>query len=137
MPENAPNWASPELFRLSDSDFDGPDFSRLVLVVLRRLDAEFPTRTDLTTCKRIVVNSTSFGRLWAWLCEQGIVSGPPANCALTLSGKRSFSHGLESLPSLAGELLHAEAALDGDDATKMLLAVLRHHYETFHMNGGR
>ncbi len=137
MTGNAPNWALPELFRLSDSDFDGPDFSRLVLMVLRRLDAEFPNRTDLTTCKRILVHETSFGRLWAWLGEQGIVSGPPSNCALTLSGKKSFGSGLENLPKLAADLMHDEAGLEGEEATKMLLAMMRHHYETFHLNGGK
>ncbi|MCP5083493.1 MAG: hypothetical protein GY948_17545 [Alphaproteobacteria bacterium] len=119
---------------MSDSDFDGPDFSRVILMVLRRLDAEFPNRTDLTTCKRILVHEASFGRLWAWLSEQGIVSGPVSNCALTLSGKKSFGSGLESVPKLASGLMHDEDGLEGEDATKALLAVMRHHYETFHMN---
>jgi len=137
MTGNAPNWALPELFCLSDEDFEGPDFSKLVLVVLRRLDAEFPTRIDLTSCKRIAEREICFGRLWGWLSDQGIVSGPPCNCALTLSGKQSFGAALESLPSLAAGLMQEEACLKGEDATKVLLAVLRHHFEMFHKRDGR
>ena len=131
MTGNAPNWASPELFCLSDEDFEGPDFSKLVLIVLRRLDAEFPARTNLAACKRIAEHEISFGQLWTWLSGQGIVSGPLANCALTLSGKQSFIAALENQPSLATRLMQEEAGLNGEDATKMLLAVLRHHFETF------
>lgn len=131
MTGNAPNWALPELFCVSEEDFDGPDFSKLILVVLRRLDAEFPNRTDLTACKRIAANQDNFNKLWFWLSEQWIVSGTPANCSLTLSGKVSFSTALERLPSLAAELLSKEAGLEGEKATKMLLTVMRHHFETF------
>lgn len=131
MTANAPNWALPELFRLSDDDFAGPDLSRLVLIVLRRLDAEFPNRTDLTTCQRIAEHEAVFGRLWDWLSHQGIVSGPASNCALTLSGKKAFTAAIEGLPTLASSLLHQEAGLEGEDATKMLLSIMRHHFEMY------
>ena len=132
MKGNAPDWASPELFRLCDEDFEGPDFSKLILLVLRRLDAEFPNRTDLTTCRRIAEREDAFGKIWSWLGEQGIVSGPSSNCALTLSGKQSFAAALESLPSLAAQLMHDNAGLEGENATKMLLALMRHHFNRFH-----
>ncbi len=131
MTGNAPNWASPELFRLSEDDFDGPDYSKLILVVLRRLDAEFPTRANLTTSKRIAAHKAGFSQLWEWLSNQGIVSGPPSNCALTLSGKVSFRTALDRLPGLAAELMSQEAGLEGEKATQLLLAVMRHHFETF------
>lgn len=137
MTAQAPNWALPEMFRLSDDDFDGPDLSRLVLIVLRRLDAEFPSRADLTTCRRIAEHEASFGRLWDWLSVQGVVSGPASNCALTLSGKKSFEAATESLPKLAACLMYQEAGLEGEDATKMLLAIMRHHFESFTARGGR
>ncbi len=137
MTGNAPNWASPELFRLSEDDFDGPDYSKLILVVLRRLDAEFPTRADLTACKRIAAHEAGFGKLWEWLSEQGIVSGPPSNCALTLSGKVSFRTAMDRLPRLAAELMSEESGLQGENATHMLLMVMRHHFETFNRNIGQ
>ncbi len=134
MTGNARNWALPELFCLSEEDFDGPDFSKLILVVLGRLDAEFPNRADLTTCERIADHEAGFRQLWEWLGEQGIVSGPPSNCALTLSGKVSFTSALEGLPHLAAELMSRDAGLEGESATKMLLSVMRHHFATFRRN---
>ncbi len=105
--------------------------------MLRRLDAQFPTRSDLTTCKKIRAHEASFARLWKWLEYQGIVSGPLSNCALTLSGKKSFGAAVENLPALAADLLQREDALEGEEATKMLLAIMRNHFDTFHMHRGK
>ena len=137
MTGNAPDRGFSELLGLSNRDFDGPDFSRLVLTVLLKLDADFPSRTDLTGCPRIAANETAFGQLWDWLASQGIVSGPLSNCALTLSGKQSFGTAIDAHPTLSAQLLHSENGLEGEEATKMLLAVIRHHFEHFGRRGGK
>lgn len=131
MTESAPECAFPQTFRLHDQDFEGPDFSRVVLFVLRRLDSDFPSRIDLTTCQRITDHKDGFDRLWTWISHQGLVSGPPSNCALTLSGHQSFSAGLENAPKLASKLMSEAPHLEGDDATRLLLGILRHHFENF------
>ncbi len=131
MTGSARNCAFPPNFRLHDQDFEGPDFSKVVLFVMRRLDSFFPDRIDLTTCESITAHKDGFQPLWEWLARQGIVSGPMSNCALTLSGQKSFSVGLESAPKLASQLMSDEPKLEGDEATHLLLAILRHHYETF------
>ncbi|MEM8688976.1 MAG: hypothetical protein AAGF81_16715 [Pseudomonadota bacterium] len=131
MAEEAPDWALPELFRLTERDFEGPDFSKLLLLVLRRLRADFPSLIDLTTCMKIVSHIEEFSQLWGWLCDQGIVSGPVDNCTLTLSGKRSFDTALKQLPTLGGRFMREQEGLDGDEASELLLAVLKHHFDSF------
>ncbi|MEM8689341.1 MAG: hypothetical protein AAGF81_18575 [Pseudomonadota bacterium] len=103
----------------------------MILFVLRRLDLVFPDRIDLTTCQRITAHKQGFEPLWQWLTSQGLVSGPMSNCALTLSGQKSFAVGLENAPRLASELMSDEPKLEGEDATRLLLGILRHHFETF------
>lgn len=131
MADEAPNWALPELFRLSEQDFEGPDFSNLLLLVLRRLAADFPNLIDLTTCMKIVSHIEEFSQLWGWLSDQGIVSGPVDNCTLTLSGKRSFDAALKQLPTLGGHLMRLQDGLDSEEASELLLAILKHHFESF------
>ncbi len=131
MAEEAPNWALPDLFQLTEQDFEGPDFSKLLLLVLRRLHADFPNLIDLTTCMKIVSHIEEFSQLWGWLSDQGIVSGPVDNCSLTLSGKRSFDAGLKELPTLGGRFMRVQEGLDGDDASELLLAMLKHHFDSF------
>ncbi len=131
MADEAPNWALPELFRLSEQDFEGPDFSRLVLLVLRRLDAAFPTLIDLTTCLKIVNHIEEFTQLWEWLRGQGVVSGSVSNCTLTLSGKQSFNAALQQAPEQAARFMRAQSGLHAEEASDMLLAILKHHFETY------
>ena len=131
MADEAPNWALPELFRLSEQDFEGPDFSKLVLLVLRRLDGAFPDLIDLTTCMKIITHMEEFSRLWDWLLLQGIVNGPVSNCSMTLSGKRSFAAALELSPILGTRFMYSQKGLEGEDASELLLILLKHHFETF------
>ncbi len=131
MADEAPNWALPELFRLTEQDFEGPDFSRLVLLVLRRLDSAFPDHIDLTTCMKIITHMKEFSQLWQWLQAQGIVSGPVSNCSMTLSGKRSFAAALELAPTLGTRFMYSQSGLEGEDASELLLTLLKHHFETF------
>lgn len=131
MTGSARDCAFPPTFRLHDQDFEGPDFSKVILFVLRRLDSDFPDRIDLTTCESITAHKEGFQPLGEWLTRQGIVSGPMSNCALTLSGQKSFSVGLESAPKLASDLMSDEPRLEGDEATRLLLGILRHHYESY------
>ncbi len=135
MTGSAPDCAFPPTFRLYDQDFEGPDFSKVVLFVLRCLDTAFPDRIDLTTCERITAHKEGFEPLWEWLSRQGLVSGPMSNCALTLSGQKSFTAGLEIEPKLASQLMSDEPVLEGDDATRLLLGILRHHFEAFPPRG--
>ena len=131
MADEAPNWSLPEMFRLSEQDFEGPDFSKLVLLVLRRLDAAFPNLIDLTTCMKIVTHIDEFTQLWEWLQNQGIVNGPVSNCSLTLSGKRSFNTALQLSPEQGSRFMRSQTGLDGEEASDMLLAILKHHFDTF------
>ena len=131
MADEAPDWALPELFRLSEQDFEGPDFSKLILLVLRRLDAAFPTLIDLTTCMKIVMHIEEFTQLWEWLQQQGIVTGPVSNCTLTLSGKRSFQAVLEQSPARAARFMQAQAGLEGEEAAELLLSIMKYHFSTF------
>ena len=48
MENNGPDWGLPENFVLSDSDFEGENFSKLLIAVIRRLDGAFPNRVDRT-----------------------------------------------------------------------------------------
>ncbi|NNF78033.1 MAG: hypothetical protein HKN05_08395 [Rhizobiales bacterium] len=131
MADKAPDWALPELFRLSEQDFEGPDFSKLILLVLRRLDAAFPNLIDLTTCMKIVTHIEEFTQLWEWLQQQGIVNGPISNCTLTLSGKRSFNATLEQMPALGSRFMKAEAGIEGEEASELLLSIMKHHFRAF------
>ena len=131
MADEAPNWALPGLFCLSEQDFEGPDFSKLLLLVLRRLAADFPNLIDLTTCMKIVSHIEEFSQLWSWLSDQGIVSGPVDNCTLTLSGKRSFDAALKQLPALGGRFMRLQDGLDAEEASELLLAILKYHFESF------
>ena len=131
MADEAPNWALPELFRLSEQDFEGPDFSKLVLLVLRRLDAAFPDLIDLTTCMRIVTHIEEFSQLWEWLQLQGIVNGPISNCSLTLSGKRSFKAALEQQPALGKRFMNTQDGIEGEEAAELLLWMMKHHFSSF------
>ncbi len=131
MAEEAPNWALPELFRLTEQDFEGPDFSKLLLLVLRRLRADFPNLIDLTTCMKIVSHIDEFSQLWGWLSDQGIVSGPVDNCTLTLPGTRSFDAALAQLPTLGERFMRVQDGLDGEEASELLLAILKHHFDSF------
>ncbi len=137
MADEAPNWALPELFRLSEQDFDGPDFSKLLLLVLRRLDAGFPNLIDLTTCMKIVTHIEEFSKLWGWLQNQGLVTGEISNCSLTLSGKQSFAAALEQLPKLGSRFMHSQAGVAGEEASALLHAILKHHFSTFGGSSGR
>ncbi|MCP5083191.1 MAG: hypothetical protein GY948_16000 [Alphaproteobacteria bacterium] len=131
MADKAPDWASPELFRLSEQDFEEAEFSKLLLLVVRRLDAAFPSLIDLTTCIRIIEHIEEFSQLWGWLKDQGIVCGHVSNGALTLSGKRAFKAALELSPAMGSRFMHSHDGLEGEEASKMLQVILRYHFENF------
>ena len=131
MENNGPDWGLPENFVLSDADFDGENFSKLLIAVISRLDGAFPNRVDLSTCKRIARKREEFEQLLNWLGSQGIVNGDVTNCALTLSGRQAYKAALNEFPILAVKLSRSSEGLEMIDASRMLLAVLRVHYLEF------
>lgn len=129
MAAKSPEWGYSRLFRLSEGDFEEANFSRLLVIVLRRLESEFPDQVDLTTCKRIAEFSDTFMDLWNWLVGQGVLTGPISNCAMTLMGHQSYQAALAEHPKVAASFKDSGDELAPMDASLFLLSVLRHQHE--------
>ncbi len=135
MAAKSPEWGYSRLFRLSDGDFEEANFSRLLVVVLRRLEDAFPDQVDLTSCKRIADFSDTFIDLWAWMVDQGVLSGPISNCAMTLIGRQSYLAALAEHPKVAASLNGSSDELEPMEASLFLLSVLRNQYEKGRRDG--
>ncbi len=131
MESNGPDWGLLENFRLSDVDFVRSNFSKLLVLVLRRLDGAYPNRVELTDCWQVAENGDEIDRLWSWLSAQRIVTGEISDCSLTVSGRQAFRAAPEELQELAIMLMKSIDGLEEGDASRMLLAVLRIHYLRF------
>ncbi|MCP5081580.1 MAG: hypothetical protein GY948_07775 [Alphaproteobacteria bacterium] len=131
MEIKGPNWTLPKHFGESDAEFDGEDFSALLILVLRQLHDAFPDSVDLNNHNQIVEDHREMGQLWSWLKAQGVANGGLANCSLTLSGKQSYDAALHELPTLAALLAQPHGKLEGADAGRLLIAVLRHQFLKF------
>ncbi len=135
MAAKSPEWGYSRLFRLSDGEFEEADFSRVLVIVLRRLENAFPDQVDLTTCERIAELSDTFTDLWNWLVDQGVVTGPLSNCAMTLVGRQSYQAALAEHPKVAADLRSSSDALDPMEASLFLLSVLRNQHERSRRGG--
>ena len=135
MAAKNPEWGYSRLFRLTEGDFEEANFSRLLVIVLRRLESEFPDPVDLTSCKRIAESSDTFLDLWAWLVDQGVLTGPISNCAMTLIGRQSYQAALGEHPEVAAVLTGTSDELEPMAASLFLLSVLRNQHEKSYRAG--
>lgn len=126
--------ALPEWFLLSDHDINGTDFSKLILLVLRRLDAEYPERVDLSDCNKLAERISEFDKIWKWLEAQQVVSGPLANCSLTLSGRQAFRKAVQLASESTRMMLQSKEGLSGIDARELMMSILRQHYYSYIAN---
>lgn len=133
MPNSASDLSRvlPEWFRLSDPEIDGTDFNKLILLILRRLDAEYPERVDLSDCNKLRERVNEFKTIWEWLEGQGIVSGPISNCSLSLSGRQSFRKAVQLASESTRMMLQSKKGLIGDEAKELVMSILRQHYYSY------
>jgi len=121
----------PEWFRLSDPSIDGNNFNKLILMVLRRLDAEYPDRLDLSDCDRLRERINEFDKIWQWLEAQKMVSGPVSNCSLTLSGRQAFQKAVRMASETTRLMLNSKDGLSGNEAKELMMNILRQHYHDY------
>ena len=121
----------PEWFRLSDPGIDRTNFNKLILMVLRRLDAEYPDRLDLSDCNRLRERISEFNQIWQWLEAQKMVSGPMSNCSLTLSGRQAFRKGVQMSSETTRLMLNSKDGLSGNEAKELMMNILRRHYHDY------
>ncbi|MEM8645155.1 MAG: hypothetical protein AAGF86_02320 [Pseudomonadota bacterium] len=129
MAAKTPEWGYSRLFRLSDGDFEEANFSKVLVIVLRRLESAFPDQVDLTSFEHNSEFSDTFTDLWNWLVDQGVLTGPLSNCAMTLVGRQSYQAALAEHPKVAAGLQDEGDALDPMEASLFLLSVLRNQHE--------
>ncbi|NNE24551.1 MAG: hypothetical protein HKN11_18275 [Rhizobiales bacterium] len=118
----------PEWFRLSDPEINGTDFNKLILLIFRRLDAEYPERVDLSDCNKLRERVNEFNRIWEWLEDQRMVSGPVSNCSLTLSGRQAFQKAVQLASASTRMMLQSKEGLSGNEAKELMMSILRQHY---------
>lgn len=118
----------PKWFRLFDPSIDETDFNKLILMVLHRLDAEYPNRLDLSDSNKLSEKIEECSQIWGWLEKQEIVSGPMSNCSLTLSGRQSYRKAVQMASERTRLMLNSKDGLSGNEAKELMMNILRQHY---------
>ena len=131
MQASIPQPVLPEWFLLLDPDIDGTDFNWLILLVLRRLDAEFPNRVNLSNCNRLKERVEEFSDVWNWLERQEIINGPIENCSLTLAGRNSYRKALELASDQYRAQVQSREGLRGNEAKELVMNILRQFFTDY------
>lgn len=121
----------PEWLRLSSANVDNSDYSKLILLILRRLDAEYPKFVDLSDCNNIRRRIKDFDQLWAWLVAQELVTGTLSNCSLTLSGREALNKALQQASNTTRVEFASQRGIADAKALRLLVSVLRQHYNDY------
>ena len=127
----------PDWLHLTGPDIEGVTIEDLVLRIFRRLDTVFPERVNLLEFDDLERKIGDLERIWDWLLEQAVVSGPLTNSSLTLAGCQAFRQVVENAPAAVRDRLHSRESLSGEDARRLMMQLLRCHYEKHLKRGGK
>ena len=123
------NFRLPDWYLLSDPVLDQCNYDELILKVLRRLDAIYPDRINLSDCISLMKRQNDFEKIWQLLEAQHLVSGPLSNCSLTLAGRRAYQKALSSSPASVQKKISSGGKLQNSESKQIVVSILR---EIFH-----